>query len=138
MAYATPKTWSFQEVLGTDTDTQLQVYSDNLSALVERYQLANLPSLALVESGGPFSIALNQLTMVFCGRWLFYVPASASATTKIVPPNSALGDEVTLTNTYADGGGYVDLVEAVPWLAPGMVYTITGVQFAVETEGVIT
>lgn len=124
MAYTAVHQWAFKEQMGVSSDEYLQIYSDNLADLIAR---------AMPRSYGCYSGKRNTVLLVNFANWLYY--KNVSGTTAVVRPyNATIGSNVTLSEAYSKGGDYVELTEAVSWLAPGMPYFVDNVLFAIEME----
>lgn len=124
MAYTTVHQWAFQEAMGANADNYLQIYSNNLADLATRAQPRSYACYAGKES---------KVMLVHFGKWLYYKNLDGkTATIKAYGAN--IGDNVTLSDAFAEGGTYVDLSESVDWLVPGMSYFVENVLFAIEME----
>ena len=124
MAYQAVHQWQFQEQMGSNSDNYLQIYSDNLADLIARAQK---------RSYGCYTGKENKIMLIHFGNWLYYKNVEGQSAV-IKPYVTALGDNVTLTDVFDDGGDRVDLSDSVSWLAPGMPYIVENVLFAIEME----
>lgn len=111
--------------MGASSDDYLQIYVANQTALAEQ---------AIFRSYGCYSGKGQRVALIHFGQFLHFRNVEGKSATVTPYGGSAIGDDVSLADVYAEGGGTVNLRDAVDWLVPGMPYYVTDALFAIETE----
>lgn len=119
MSYSVPPRWSHGDIPDA---TAMNKYSDSLDAIYAVLGDAQMffPAAAAIPAEDN-----DQHYLIHRYRWLWFEGAGA-----IEDPSGA-GDDVTLSDDGAPTR--VDL-RSVSWLAPGMLYKVTGSTWCMETR----
>jgi hypothetical protein len=151
MPFVNPKWWQHEDPI---VFSELQVLSDNLPELISELTVVNRadsgPTSENNNKTGWYDTIRNQefggLVFVHTHRWLRYRSRGDTYSPVVVPFHAHLGEQTDLPITQGriEEGVFVgeldgewitiNLDEEIPWMVPGLLYWVKGVDFAIEVD----
>lgn len=149
MAFVTVAELSFKGTVGQAYWQQLSDNAGMVSGLGGFMNAVSSEPAAINDDGsfghlGDASFDIGGTTFAHSAPYLYYRNREFGAggednvaQVTVFPVYTEVGEPVSLPQYWTTGnieGGYVDLESQVPWLVPGVYYTVRGVLYAFEVE----